>query len=243
MSADVRLLGSVGGGCKEFTEAGVEPGRGAFAGWADGEPGLARAAWCVVRHLRPSTVVETGVARGVTSRVVLEALEANGDRQLWSVDLPPASAPRLHTQIGMVVSESVRHRWTYVRGSSRHRLPGLLADRGQIDLFFMTASTPSETCCSSWIWPGASSCQVASCWRTTSTSTAAFTSFRPLSAPPPRCWSLTPNRSSLISVARTMWASSASAEKHHPPATPAIERPDSGIRVERVEWRERVPWV
>lgn len=116
-------------------QAGAQLGRGAFAGWGDGDPGFARAVWCLVRHLQPHTVVETGVARGITTRVVLEALEDNGGGHLWSVDLPPASAPQAHAQIGMAVPDFIRHRWTYVRGSSRHRLPRLLADREQIDLF------------------------------------------------------------------------------------------------------------
>jgi hypothetical protein len=33
-------------------------------------------------------VVETGVAHGVTSRFILEALSRNGDSHLWSIDLP-----------------------------------------------------------------------------------------------------------------------------------------------------------
>lgn len=118
-----------------MAEAGIQLGRGAFAGWGDGDPGFARAVWCVVRHLRPRSVVETGVARGITTRVALEALRANGDGHLWSIDLPPATAPELRDQIGMAVPDALRSRWTYVRGSSRHRLPGLLAERREIDLF------------------------------------------------------------------------------------------------------------
>src|SRR5436190_5886047 len=52
--------------------------RGAVGGWDDGDPALARAAWYVVRELRPGVVVETGVGRGVTTRVILEALARNG---------------------------------------------------------------------------------------------------------------------------------------------------------------------
>ena len=55
----------------------------------DGGVSLARAAYTAVRHLKPDSVVETGVARGVTSRVVLEALKQNGVGHLWSIDLPP----------------------------------------------------------------------------------------------------------------------------------------------------------
>jgi hypothetical protein len=110
-------------------------GRGAFAGWGDGEPGLVRAVWCLTHHLRPSSVVETGVARGITSRFILEALARNDAGHLWSIDLPPPLDRSLHDQVGVAVPERVRDRWTYIRGSSRRRLPRLLAQLGEIDLF------------------------------------------------------------------------------------------------------------
>ena len=118
-----------------FERNGVQIGRGAFAGWGDGEPGMARAIWCLIRHLRPLKIVETGVARGFTSRVILEALERNRAGHLWSIDLPPVQAPELHAQIGAAVTPELRHRWTYIRGTSRQRLPKLLARLGQVDLF------------------------------------------------------------------------------------------------------------
>jgi hypothetical protein len=118
-----------------FTSGCTAFGRGAFAGWGDGEPGLARALWCITRHLRPSKVVETGVARGITSRFILEALEANGDGHLWSVDRPPPGRPDLHQQIGCAIPGSLRGRWSYVQGSSRRRLGKLLRELGEIDLF------------------------------------------------------------------------------------------------------------
>jgi Methyltransferase domain len=114
---------------------GLAIGRGAFGGWGDGETGLTRAAWCLTRHLRPSNVVETGVARGFTTRVVLEALERNGIGHLWSIDLPPQLKPELQQQIGLAVGNQCRHRWTYIRGSSRRQLPGLISRLGRIDLF------------------------------------------------------------------------------------------------------------
>ena len=120
---------------RPFQAQGVAIGRGAFAGWGDGEPGLARAAWCAIRHTRPERVVETGVARGFTSRIMLEALERNDKGQLWSVDLPPVQAPELHAQIGAAVEARLRHRWTYIRGTSTQRLPKLVNQLGAIDLF------------------------------------------------------------------------------------------------------------
>lgn len=118
-----------------LTSSGMRLGRGAFGGWGDGDPGISRAVWCLVRHLRPNRVVETGVARGITSRAILEALEANGAGRLWSIDRPPPGRPDLSEQIGAAVPEPLRSRWSYVKGSSRRRLPALLQELHEIDLF------------------------------------------------------------------------------------------------------------
>ena len=100
----------------------------------DAVPSFARAAWCLTCHVRPRRVVETGVARGITSRFLLEGLERNGDGLLWSIDLPhPATV--LNDQIGVAVPALLRDRWTLILGSSRARLPGLLRTLGSIDLF------------------------------------------------------------------------------------------------------------
>jgi predicted O-methyltransferase YrrM len=120
---------------RPFEAKQIHLGRGAFAGWGDGEPALARAAWCLVRHLKPARVVETGVARGFTSRMILEALERNGVGRLFSIDLPTVLNPELQSQIGAAVPDHLRHRWSFIKGSSRRRLPRLLAELKQIDLF------------------------------------------------------------------------------------------------------------
>ena len=114
---------------------GLEVGVGFFGGFNDGEPELVRAIWCLTRHLRPFNVVETGVARGVTSRFILEALERNGCGHLWSVDRPPPLDPDLREQVAAAVNSHCRRRWSYIKGTSRRRLPALLAQLGSIDLF------------------------------------------------------------------------------------------------------------
>lgn len=115
---------------------GLTVGRGSFSGWDDGDAGLARAAWCIARHTRPGVVVETGVARGLTTRIVLEALEANGHGQLYSIDLsPPLDQDRLSHETGAAVTDKLKPRWTLIEGSSRRRLPGLLRELGTIDMF------------------------------------------------------------------------------------------------------------
>jgi hypothetical protein len=118
-----------------LAEQDLVVGRGAYGGWDDADPAFARAVWCLARHLRPGKAVETGVARGVTTRFLLEALERNGRGRLWSIDLPPLLERRLRTETAAAVPKGCRSRWQYVEGSSRRRLPHLLAELGEIDLF------------------------------------------------------------------------------------------------------------
>jgi hypothetical protein len=110
-------------------------GRQTYGEYSDAEVSMVRAAWCTTLHQRPSVVVETGVARGVTSRIVLEALNPNERGHLWSIDLPHPFEKDLHGQIGAAVPSSHRTRWSYVEGSSRRRLPALLRSLAQVDLF------------------------------------------------------------------------------------------------------------
>jgi len=119
----------------ELQAKGLQFGRQTYGEYSDAEISLARAAWCAVLHQRPSVVVETGVARGVTSRIVLEALNRNERGHLWSIDLPHLFEKNLHTQTGAAVPNSFRGRWTYIEGSSRRRLPSLLRSLVQVDVF------------------------------------------------------------------------------------------------------------
>jgi len=118
----------------ELQEQGLRVGPESLYGWNDGDPELVRAIWCLVRHLRPATVVETGVAHGLTSRFILEALALNGAGRLWSIDLPPVD-PALLQHVGAAVGDRFAERWTYLKGTSRRRLPALLAQFKNIDLF------------------------------------------------------------------------------------------------------------
>ena len=117
-----------------LTAAGLRVGLATYRGWNDGDRAQASAIWCLVTHLRPAIVVETGVAHGLTTRVILEGLQRNGKGHLWSVDLPSVD-PALHHEIGVAVPADLRSRWTYVAGTSRRRLPELVRRVGQVDLF------------------------------------------------------------------------------------------------------------
>jgi hypothetical protein len=114
---------------------GLKVGPISFHGWNDGDAGLVRAIWTLTRHLRPNIVVETGVAHGVTSRFILEALELNGAGNLWSIDLPPLN-PLTRREIGVAVDRPrLQDRWTYIAGTSRRRLPVLLSQLRRVDMF------------------------------------------------------------------------------------------------------------
>jgi predicted O-methyltransferase YrrM len=115
--------------------AGLVTGRGSYGGWDDADAALARALWCIVIHLRPRTVLETGVARGMTTRVALEAIARNDEGRLWSIDVPPLLERDLGAQTGAAVPAALRDRWELVRGSSRRRLPSLIGALGSVDVF------------------------------------------------------------------------------------------------------------
>jgi hypothetical protein len=118
----------------DLNAAKVPVGQASYGGWSDCDIAQAEAVWCVVAHLRPERVVETGVAHGVTTRVILEGLDRAGGGHLWSIDLP-AVDPALHWQIGIAVPPGLRSRWTYIEGTSRERLPRAVSDHGPLDLF------------------------------------------------------------------------------------------------------------
>jgi Methyltransferase domain len=114
---------------------GLGTGRHTYGWYSDADIELCNAAWCAVRHAGPSAVIETGVAHGISSRVVLEALNKNDNGHLWSIDLPHPLNHKLHGQTGVAVTDSCRSRWTYIEGESQRRLPPLVAEIGKVQLF------------------------------------------------------------------------------------------------------------
>lgn len=102
-----------------------------------GRANMATIMRAVTRLTCPHVSVETGVARGVTTAVTLQAMEDNGLGHLYSVDLPPLHVPAGY--VGGLVPPRLRHRWTLRSGPSRLVLPQLLAELGMIDLFLHDA--------------------------------------------------------------------------------------------------------
>ena len=94
----------------------------------------AQLCYLACRLIEPETVVETGVAYGVSSAFILRAMEVNGSGTLHSVDLPPLR--RQYERFwGIAVPDGLRGRWRLHRGTSARVLPQLLGEIPTLDLF------------------------------------------------------------------------------------------------------------
>jgi len=110
-----------------------------------------------IRLTKPEIIVETGVAHGSSSAVILEALHENGFGKLYSIDLPifdsadgnlkpwlegysfrkgDVSTVNDLNQVGWLVPASLRDRWELILGDSLAELPKLVRRIPQIDIFF-----------------------------------------------------------------------------------------------------------
>ena len=85
----------------------------ASAAMHDADAGLSEFCYVICRALRPRVVVETGVGSGVTTSFILQALSANGEGHLWSIDLPPIGAEQF---AGSFVPQPLKNRWTLLVG-------------------------------------------------------------------------------------------------------------------------------
>jgi predicted O-methyltransferase YrrM len=100
----------------------------------NGDARLADTCYAIVRGLRPTLAVETGVCYGVTSAYLLQAMQQNGLGQLQSIDLPPL-ARNADQYVGSLIPYRLRSRWTLHRGNAQRLLPPLLKRLGAIDFF------------------------------------------------------------------------------------------------------------
>jgi len=112
------------------------------------------AAWyALVRKLRPSIIVETGVCNGVSSLFILKALAENGNGRLYSVDYPYRADESLDEfqddtfegyggaaipsdkDPGWIIPENLQESWEISLGKSQVQLPQLLQELKDVDLF------------------------------------------------------------------------------------------------------------
>lgn len=101
--------------------------------------------YCLVRHFEPRLVVETGVASGKSSAVILEALRMNGVGRLISIDLPNKEGQVLpdgaatHTgnkSVGWLVPDYLRDNWELLLGDSVEILSELIEPISDCEFFF-----------------------------------------------------------------------------------------------------------
>jgi predicted O-methyltransferase YrrM len=91
--------------------------------------------YAAVRALAPESVIETGVANGVSSAYILLALCQNRKGVLHSIGLNDRSYLPPKTDVGWLVPSWLRDRWRLHLGDTRQILPTLLAQLGAIDVF------------------------------------------------------------------------------------------------------------
>ena len=111
--------------------------------------------YALVRMQKPEVIIETGVASGRSSSVILAALRDNGKGRLYSIDLPQfygGDTPERFTttegnqelrgfvpegkQPGWLIPEALRDRWELILGDSNEELPKLLARTPIVDIFY-----------------------------------------------------------------------------------------------------------
>lgn len=112
------------------------------------------AAWyALVRKIKPSIVVETGVCNGVSTLFILRALAENESGRLYSIDYPYRADESLDEfrddtfeqyggaaipsdkDPGWIIPKSLRERWELRLGKSQVQLPPLLEELEDVDLF------------------------------------------------------------------------------------------------------------
>jgi len=111
--------------------------------------------YALTRLTKPEIVVETGVASGRSSWIILEAMEANQKGYLYSIDLPKYYFGRkAETYLtkegkqefcgfvpegkepGWLVPPELRERWELILGDSKNELPKLASRLEKINIFY-----------------------------------------------------------------------------------------------------------
>jgi len=91
--------------------------------------------YALCKIVKPEKVVETGVAYGLASSYILQALNENKKGTLYSIDFP-FSPWQTKKMIGAMTPDDLRARRKFVYGPSSAVLKKLLNSIGPIDIFF-----------------------------------------------------------------------------------------------------------
>lgn len=122
--------------------------------------------YALVRSTKPESVVETGVASGMSSSYILAALESNSKGHLYSIDLPSVAAPgtredatKQHVlspnETGWLIPDRLRGRWTLLLRRSSEVLPALLPKIERVDVFLHDSAHSYENMMFEYqtVWP------------------------------------------------------------------------------------------
>ena len=95
------------------------------------------------RILKPKNVIETGVAYGISSSYILQALEDNEFGKLYSIDsiFRPWQTKEM---IGSIIPKELRVRWQLVIGKSTEKLENILMKISDLDIFIHDSSHTYE---------------------------------------------------------------------------------------------------
>ena len=90
--------------------------------------------YALCRLVKPKIIVETGVAYGLGTSYILQALYENKSGILYSIDseFRPWES---ESMIGSAIPDKLKTRWKFVKGSSTEKLKDLLESVGKIDIF------------------------------------------------------------------------------------------------------------
>lgn len=98
----------------------------------DNQSGLFLYLLCKI--IKPDKVLETGVAYGLSSMYILQALSENKNGTLYSIDgvFTPWQSENM---IGSAIPEDLRKRWNLIIGNSSEKLCDVLSTLNTIDIF------------------------------------------------------------------------------------------------------------
>ena len=91
--------------------------------------------YALIRALRPSCIVETGIASGVSSAYLLLAIQRNGCGELHSIGLPDPRFLPAGKEMGWIVPEWLRGQWRVHNADARVLLPKLLNELSDVSVF------------------------------------------------------------------------------------------------------------
>ncbi len=95
--------------------------------------------YVMVRAQKPNVIVETGVANGISSCFLLQALSDNKKGKLYSIDMP-GFITKHNASSGWLIPEWLRQRWELILGNSSKKLEPLSKRLKSIDLFISDSS-------------------------------------------------------------------------------------------------------